>query len=96
MVVLVLVAVASACTASRPADEPVQVVLPEGEFPLSVESVVMIGDSLTEGAQPELESALAAAGFEVARIDGQSSRRIVVNQDGGPVERRCRHRAGAG
>ncbi|MDQ3178012.1 MAG: hypothetical protein M3Q72_10805 [Actinomycetota bacterium] len=46
--------------------------------------VVMIGDSLTEGAMVALASAFASGDIGVQRIDGVA-RRIAVDQDGGAV-----------
>jgi lysophospholipase L1-like esterase len=56
--------------------DPVTVAPDEG-------GVVMIGDSLTEGAMSALASAFASGDIGVQRIDGVASRRIAVDQDGG-------------
>ncbi|CAN5729835.1 hypothetical protein BH24ACT6_BH24ACT6_20660 [soil metagenome] len=69
--------------------EPGEPAPDDGADPVTVApddgGVVMIGDSLTEGAMVALASAFAAGNIGVQRIDGVASRRIAVDQDGGAV-----------
>lgn len=50
----------------------------------AIDGVVMVGDSLTEGATVELESAIGDAGIALLRIDGATGRRITVGDETGP------------
>lgn len=45
---------------------------------VQVDSVVVVGDSITAGSEPQLRAALAAAGVDGVVIDAQPGRRIEV------------------
>lgn len=72
----------AACSRSsaRPTVSGVEVVAGEGT-PFT--SVVMVGDSITEGSRDMLLKALALAGFTDVRIEGKASRRIEVGNGKG-------------
>lgn len=55
--------------------------------PRAITSVVMVGDSITQGSVDELQAAFTAIGVNDARIDGDRGRRIEVGngKGGGPV-----------
>ena len=50
-------------------------------------SVAVVGDSITAGSAPAIESALRGAGVEDVRIDGKTSRRIEVGNGKGDAPR---------
>jgi lysophospholipase L1-like esterase len=79
---LLLLCAVVGCSASRSDDGGVDGV--DVEVPEGAQSVVVIGDSLTEGAAPMIEDALAVAGYENLAVDGASGRRTTVSVDGGP------------
>jgi len=81
---LVLVAGCTSSTTSQ-ADgmsgrEPVSTF---GSSPTAITSVVMVGDSITEGSQAMLTTALTDAGVDDVRIEGEASRRIEVGNGKG-------------
>ena len=89
LLVLLLVSVPTACTqGSDDAGDDAGISLPS--FPsieLRLDSVVMVGDSITEGSATVLNDTFAAAGFTDVVVDGDASRRIEVGTGagGGPV-----------
>lgn len=48
-----------------------------------ITSVVMVGDSITQGSRDELQAAFTTAGITEARIDGETGRRIEVGNGKG-------------
>ena len=52
--------------------------------PLQIDDIVMIGDSITVGSTPELESAFAEIGFDDVLIVSQNGKRIDRNADDNP------------
>jgi lysophospholipase L1-like esterase len=68
-------------TAVRPEDQaPVDSV---GPAPTAITSVVIVGDSITEGSAAALNAALRDAGVDDVRIEGKASRRIEVGNGKG-------------
>lgn len=77
-----------ACSSTRQVEHDGPGVVPtagDGGSPDGGDTVVMVGDSLTDVSAPELADAFSKAGFAALRIDGASSRRIAVDQQGGPT-----------
>lgn len=87
LLVLLLVSVPTACTqGSDDAGDDAGISLPS--FPsieLRLDSVVMVGDSITEGSATVLNDTFAAAGFTDVVVDGDASRRIEVGTGAGGV-----------
>lgn len=52
--------------------------------PLDIETVVVIGDSLTEGSEGAIAEALPASAYDPLLIDGSSGRRSTVDASSGP------------
>lgn len=52
--------------------------------PMTVDNIVMIGDSITVGSTPALEEAFADIGFDDVLIVSQNGKRIDRNADGNP------------
>lgn len=81
-------AVGIATSTSSPAPAPTTVApttLPATSTTVVLpESVVVIGDSLTESAKEELDAALRGRGIGTVTIDGRSNRRMVRFADGVP------------
>ena len=58
--------------------------VPDAPKPLQIDSIVMIGDSITVGSTPQLEVAFADIGFGDVVIVSQNGKRIDRNADGNP------------
>lgn len=65
---------------AAPADEPPQRL----GVATDATSVVVIGDSITQGSEAEIRYVLAGAGFSDVDVDGVTSRRITVGGGGAP------------
>lgn len=82
-----LLAACSSTTASgdnAPSRIPGMPVMPGGgSVRAAITSVVMVGDSITEGSQQALAATFASAGVEDVRIEGRASRRIGVGNGKG-------------
>ncbi len=83
-----LALVATSCTGERtpPQEGATGFNIPSIDRP-ELDSVVMVGDSITEGSAEVVQQTLAAAGFAQVVVDGDASRRIEVGTGagGGPV-----------
>lgn len=81
-----LVVAVGACTSTRQSSDAVDAAGdgPVGG-PVDVQSVAVIGDSLTAGSSAAIGTALTEAGYQPLLIDGEPSRRSVVDSDGGPI-----------
>ncbi len=65
------------------ADEAPRPVATSGAAPAAITSVVIVGDSITEGSAVALNTTLLAAGVDDVRIEGRASRRIEVGNGKG-------------